>query len=105
MNAHSLQIIFLTVVCAGMISCESKPTPTAAAPAVSTEPETDLFALLPNYQGRLRAEQSGTLRLYIIGGDGVKIASIDAKEIQGHLQGEEDTEGVRITMKPEPQAG
>jgi hypothetical protein len=60
---------------------------------------------LGDYHARIAVEQGGVLRLFILGKDETKVASIEEQEVAGLLQAEGEPQGVRIILKADRQTG
>ncbi len=62
-----------------------------------------------DHHAKLLVEQGGVLKLFILGKDETKVATIEVQEIQGLLQADQSVaqqaEAVAVTLKADPQPG
>lgn len=91
--------------------CGRKPAPEPSAEKKASRHEDEEHAhakgivTMGDYHAKLLVENGGSLKLFILGKDESKVAAIEAQEVAGYLKAEQDMEAVRITLKPDPQAG
>jgi len=60
---------------------------------------------LGDHHARIVVEQGGTLKLFMLGKDESKVASIEVQEIKGTLRAADAAEAVPITLTADPQPG
>jgi len=58
-----------------------------------------------DHHARLVVEQGGVLKLFILGKDETKVATIEAQEVHGQLQADQQAEAVPVVLKADPQPG
>jgi hypothetical protein len=103
-------IVILSAVLVLMAGCGSKEqSPVAAIGARSHDAHDHEHAkgvkALGDYHARIVVEQGGTLKLFMLGKDESKVASIEVQEIKGTLRAADAAEAVPITLQADPQLG
>jgi hypothetical protein len=103
-----LALAALGVLVAGCGKTDKTPVvavPSGKAHDATEHGHTKGTEALGDYHARIAVEQGGVLKLFILGMDETKVASIVEQEVPGLLQVEGDAQGVPIVLQPDRQPG
>jgi hypothetical protein len=113
MNRTLVSSFYVLGFSAGLVllaGCGAKEKPPVAAvngkshESVEHEHAKGIKAL-GDHHARIAVEQGGVLKLFILGKDEAKVASIEKQEIKGTLRAADAAEALPVTLKADPQPG